>query len=65
MIRPTKDDVGRKVVYRSRPDGIPEEGVLTGLAKQGGQIDERFVFARFRGPTGELTPCARLEWLAP
>lgn len=64
MINPSEADLGRKVVYRSRPDADPEEGVLSSLAKRGGEIDHRFAFVRFRGPSGELTPTDKLEWIA-
>jgi hypothetical protein len=65
MIIPTALDLGRKVVYRSHRNAEPEEGEISSLAKQGGQIDPRFVFVRFRGPNGELTPTSKLEWMAP
>lgn len=60
MINPTHGDIGRKVVYRDPHKDTPEEGELSSLG-----MTEGAVFVRFKGPTGELTPCNRLEWVSP
>jgi hypothetical protein len=66
MIEPTEADIGRKVVYRSFPNAEPEEGTITAMAKQSGQPDPRFVFVAYpRSPNSQLTPCTKLEWMAP
>lgn len=62
MINPSKSDVGRKVVYRARPDAEPEEGELSSIGPNPSG-KHGFVFVRFRGPSGEMTPCRNLEWI--
>ena len=62
MIAPTEADIGRKVVYRSLPDAEPEEGIISSLGPD--RVAGTAVFVRFRGPTGELTRCCSLEWIA-
>lgn len=57
MIQPTHADIGRRVAYRPHADGPTFRGVISSLSATAG-----FTFVRFRGPEGELTPVARLEW---
>lgn len=60
-IKPTSDDIGRRVVYRERGD-FPgkkiEEGTLT-------SFNERYAFVRFNGVTSAATDFADLEWISP
>lgn len=59
MIKPTKEDIGRAVVYRARPDSEPEQGTITA-------ISEVFVFVRYNsGVNGIATLRRNLEWVSP
>lgn len=59
MIEPTKDDIGRKVIYRTAPNFEPEEGVIS-------SISEHYVFVRYgRSITGTATKREDLEWMDP
>ncbi len=59
MIKPTKEDIGRGVVYRPSY-GDPEDGVIT-------SIGWKFVFVRYAsqppGANGQATSAGDLEWL--
>lgn len=58
MIEPTKDDVGRTVLYRNGT-GELEEGVIT-------SVRPAIVFVRYKSQhpsaDGQATDCADLSW---
>jgi hypothetical protein len=64
MIAPTETDIGRKVVYRDPFGDGPQEGVISSLPKPDNSNYGKAVWVRFKGPTGEMTPLDRLEWIA-
>lgn len=56
MIEPTREDIGRRVVYRSRCGHIVEQGVITGF-------NERVVWVRYGdGSAAAATFHEDLEW---
>jgi hypothetical protein len=63
MIRPTEADIGRKVVYRDPYRNEREEGVISSLPDPSNPNFGHAVWVRFKGPTGEMTPLDRLEWI--
>ena len=57
MIEPTKDDIGRKVVYTGNHGGPLEEGVIT-------SFNAHAVFVRYGSDYGsKATSREDLEWL--
>lgn len=60
MIKPTKEDIGRKVYYAACYRGvIPEYGVITSLSA----IDKGIVFVKYEGDDySKATYCQDLEW---
>jgi hypothetical protein len=61
MIEPTKDDVGRAVVYTGNrhPGGKLEQGIIT-------SFHDHAVFVRYGADTNsKATSRADLEWLRP
>lgn len=61
MINPTRDDIGRKVIYTGNryPGGQPEEGVIT-------SFNDRYVLVRYGAKFGsESTSREDLEWFMP
>jgi hypothetical protein len=55
VINPTKNDIGRKVVYRMSPIAI-DEGVIT-------SFNDAFVFVRYgANTTSAATKREHLEW---
>ena len=74
MIDPTRDDIGRRVVFRPFPGAVCEEGTITDMslttyarARQflaGSPRD--YVFVRYGNDThSEATRLAHLEWVSP
>lgn len=64
MINPTKEDIGRKVVYRDPHAEDCEEGIISSLPSPDNSNFGKAVWVRFKGPNGEMTPLDRLEWIA-
>lgn len=60
MIHPTEHDIGRQVAYWPGNGRPPEYGWISSLTPN--PTVPACVFVRFRGPTGELTRCDRLNW---
>ncbi len=59
MIDPTKDDVGRKVVYTGNYNGPLEEGVIT-------SFNDHCVFVRYGSQvTSRASSRVDLRWIAP
>lgn len=59
-IQPTEADIGRKVIYRSAPEFLPEEGVITSIGRIGN------VFVRYgAGATSQSTDAGDLDWCFP
>jgi hypothetical protein len=61
MIEPTKEDIGRAVVYTGNryPGGKLEEGVIS-------SFNEHQVFVRYGdSKSGKATSRSDLEWAAP
>ena len=60
MINPTKEDIGRGVVYRPQ-FGEPEDGAIT-------SFNDKFVFVRYQkqhpSQPGQATLREDLEWLS-
>jgi hypothetical protein len=56
MIKPTPSDVGRRVLYRSHPNAVPQEGCIVSLSDQ-------YVFVRYDNSAGtDATHRHNLEW---
>lgn len=63
MIDPTRDDIGRRVVYRPFPGAVCEEGTITDIPAL---IRVLYVFVRYGNDThSEATRVAHLEWVSP
>jgi len=56
MINPTHNDIGRRVVYRSHPNAVPQEGRILSLSDQN-------VFVRYDDGAGtHAINRHNLEW---
>lgn len=60
----TEDDIGRKVIYRDPYSPKFEEGEISSVPMPDNPNYGKGVWVRFKGPTGEMTPLERLEWIA-
>lgn len=57
-IKPTKEDIGRAVVYRTAPNYEPEQGIIT-------SFNEKNVFVRYHGTQGsQATNPDDLDWMS-
>ena len=69
MIDPTRDDIGRRVVYRPFPGAVCEEGTITDMNTDYAAHDAgrpHAVFVRYGNDThSEATRLAHLEWVSP
>jgi len=63
LIEPSKEDVGRGVVYTAYEGALPEDGVITDLWGEAGHVFVRYK-GQHPGAHGKSTPCANLVWLA-
>lgn len=59
MIDPTRDDIGRRVVFQPFPGAVCEEGTIT-------DMNTDYVFVRYgNDPHSKATRLAHLEWVSP
>jgi hypothetical protein len=67
MIKPTQDDIGRGVIYRTAPAFEAEVGMITSLGPECKDPRRRTIFVRYilSGWGAQATNAEDLEWEFP